>query len=56
MFLEHAKINYHIIHGHIRSTKLIELKSLMDPNALAEQAVSLNLKLMKWRQAPELNL
>lgn len=28
----------------------------MDPGALAEQAVSLNLKLMKWRQAPELNL
>jgi ubiquitin-like modifier-activating enzyme ATG7 len=28
----------------------------MDPGALAEQAVSLNLKLMKWRQAPELDL
>ena len=28
----------------------------MDPANLAEQAVGLNLKLMKWRQAPELNL
>jgi len=37
-------------------TKKIELKSYMDPGNLAEQAVGLNLKLMKWRQAPELNL
>ena len=28
----------------------------MDPASLAEQAVGLNLKLMKWRMAPELNL
>ena len=38
------------------AVKKVELKALMDPNALAEQAVSLNLKLMKWRQAPELDL
>lgn len=37
-------------------TKEVELKSYMDPGNLAEQAVGLNLKLMKWRQAPELNL
>ena len=37
-------------------TKVIELKSYMDPGNLAEQAVGLNLKLMKWRQAPELDL
>ena len=28
----------------------------MDPASLAEQAVGLNLKLMKWRMAPELNI
>jgi len=28
----------------------------MDPGSLAEQAVGLNLKLMKWRQVPELDL
>jgi molybdopterin/thiamine biosynthesis adenylyltransferase len=34
----------------------IELKKQMDPASLAEQAVGLNLKLMKWRMAPDLNL
>jgi hypothetical protein len=34
----------------------IELKKQMDPASLAEQAVGLNLKLMKWRMLPELNL
>lgn len=34
----------------------IELKKQMDPASLAEQAVGLNLKLMKWRMVPELNL
>ena len=34
----------------------IELKRQMDPASLAEQAVGLNLKLMKWRMAPDLNL
>lgn len=37
-------------------TKIVELKTQMDPSNLAEQAVSLNLKLMKWRQAPDLDL
>ena len=37
-------------------TKVVELRNQMDPASLAEQAVGLNLKLMKWRQAPELNL
>ena len=37
-------------------TKVVELRQYMDPGSLAEQAVGLNLKLMKWRQAPDLNL
>lgn len=36
--------------------KLADLGSLINPNQLADQAVDLNLKLMKWRVAPELNL
>ena len=48
---ENSKVN-HVV----SAVKKVELKALMDPNALAEQAVSLNLKLMKWRQAPELDL
>ena len=35
---------------------MVELKRFMDPSSLAEQAVGLNLKLMKWRQAPDLDL
>ena len=30
-------------------TKVVELRNQMDPANLAEQAVGLNLKLMKWR-------
>ena len=30
-------------------TKVVELRQYMDPGSLAEQAVGLNLKLMKWR-------
>ena len=37
-------------------TKTVSLKSQMDHASLAEQAVGLNLKLMKWRQAPDLDL
>lgn len=36
--------------------KLADLGSLINPHQLADQAVDLNLKLMKWRIAPELNL
>ncbi|ODV80102.1 E1-like protein-activating [Suhomyces tanzawaensis NRRL Y-17324] len=36
--------------------KLADLGLLIDPTQLAEQAVELNLKLMKWRIAPELDL
>lgn len=36
--------------------KLADLGSLINPNQLAEQAVDLNLKLMKWRVAPQLDL
>lgn len=36
--------------------KLANLGSLINPNELANQAVDLNLKLMKWRIAPKLNL
>lgn len=36
--------------------KLTDLSSLMDPLHLAGEAVDLNLKLMKWRAAPEIDL
>lgn len=36
--------------------KLADLGSLIDPHQLANQAVDLNLKLMKWRVAPQLDL
>ncbi|EMG48479.1 APG7 Ubiquitin-like modifier-activating enzyme ATG7 [Candida maltosa Xu316] len=36
--------------------KLADLGSLINPLQLADQAVELNLKLMKWRIAPELDL
>ncbi|KAG7192987.1 Autophagy protein 7 [Scheffersomyces spartinae] len=36
--------------------KVAELGLLINPNQLAEQAVDLNLRLMKWRIAPELDL
>lgn len=36
--------------------KSIDLSSLMDPVKIADQAVDLNLKLMKWRIAPEIDL
>ena len=32
------------------------LRSVFDPKSLSEQAVGLNLKLMKWRMAPDLDL
>lgn len=36
--------------------RLVNLSNSMDPQRLAESAVDLNLKLMKWRLLPELNL
>lgn len=36
--------------------KLADLGSLINPQQLAEQAVDLNLRLMKWRVAPQLDL
>lgn len=36
--------------------KLADLGALIDPVKLSEQSVDLNLKLMKWRVAPEINL
>ena len=36
--------------------RLVNLAATMDPERLAETAVDLNLKLMKWRLLPELNL
>ncbi|KAJ5041227.1 uncharacterized protein L3040_005775 [Drepanopeziza brunnea f. sp. 'multigermtubi'] len=38
------------------SPKTTNLAQYMDPTQLADQAVDLNLKLMKWRIAPDLNL
>ncbi|KAH6675596.1 autophagy-related protein-like protein 7 [Halenospora varia] len=38
------------------NAKVTSLTQYMDPTALADQAVDLNLKLMKWRIAPDLNL
>ncbi|KAK2944349.1 putative ubiquitin-activating enzyme E1 [Blattamonas nauphoetae] len=34
----------------------VSLKQFLDPNALADSAVDLNLNLMRWRLAPTLNL
>ena len=56
MLLDHSDSETPVVNHKIRTVKKIELKALMDPGALAEQAVGLNLKLMKWRQAPDLDL
>ncbi|OBT56430.1 E1-like protein-activating enzyme G [Pseudogymnoascus sp. 24MN13] len=42
-------------HGKL-SSRLTDLSQYMDPRLLADQSVDLNLKLMKWRIAPNLNL
>lgn len=36
--------------------RVVNLSAMMDPKRLAESAVDLNLKLMKWRLLPEINL
>lgn len=38
------------------SPKITDLAQYMDPQRLADQSVDLNLKLMKWRIAPDLDL
>jgi ubiquitin-like modifier-activating enzyme ATG7 len=42
--------------NHKLAPKVSDLGSLINPVQLADQAVDLNLKLMKWRIAPSLNL
>lgn len=37
-------------------TKIVDLSGLLDPKKIAEDAVSLNLRLMKWRLLPTLDL
>jgi len=36
--------------------RMVNLSSTMDPTKLAEAAADLNLKLMKWRLVPDLDL
>ncbi|CAD8092781.1 unnamed protein product [Paramecium sonneborni] len=43
------------IEGYLQEKK-IDLKSFMDEQSLAKEAVDLNIKLMKWRLLPELDL
>ncbi|BDD63806.1 Autophagy protein 7 [Monascus purpureus] len=38
------------------SGRIVDLTEYMDPRRLADQSVDLNLKLMKWRISPSLNL
>ncbi|KAF2835109.1 E1-like protein-activating enzyme Gsa7p/Apg7p [Patellaria atrata CBS 101060] len=38
------------------SSRLVDLAAYMDPSRLADQAVDLNLKLIKWRIAPSIDL
>ena len=38
------------------NSRVVDLSDHMDPKRLADQSVDLNLKLMKWRIAPELDL
>ncbi len=41
---------------HKLSPRLVNLSTSMDPLRLIESAADLNLKLMRWRQTPSLNL
>lgn len=42
-------------HGALNS-RIVDLSGLMDPRQFADQSVDLNIKLMKWRIAPKLDL
>ncbi len=41
---------------HKKGVQTIDLKSFMDEKTLAKEAVDLNIKLMKWRLLPSLNI
>lgn len=41
---------------HDENIKNLNLKSFMDETSVAQDAIDLNIKLMKWRVLPELNL
>ncbi|KAL7007154.1 Autophagy protein 7 [Cystobasidiomycetes sp. EMM_F5] len=43
------------LHGKL-APRMVDLGGMMDPKRLADQAVDLNLKLMRWRILPALNL
>ena len=42
--------------SHPKKQMELDLKSFMDDRALAKEAVDLNIKLMKWRILPDLNI
>lgn len=42
--------------SHKKKTQELDLKSFMDEQSLAKEAVDLNIKLMKWRLLPTLNI
>jgi len=41
---------------HYSQEKVIDLKGFMDEKILAREAVDLNIKLMKWRMLPNVDL
>jgi ubiquitin-like modifier-activating enzyme ATG7 len=41
---------------YVLDCRRVDVSSLMSPVQLAEQAVDLNLKLMRWRAAPDLGI
>jgi ubiquitin-like modifier-activating enzyme ATG7 len=40
----------------VSEVQLNDLTKVFDPTHLAESAIGLNLKLMKWRMAPDIDL
>ncbi|XP_046853731.1 ubiquitin-like modifier-activating enzyme ATG7 isoform X2 [Xenia sp. Carnegie-2017] len=49
-------VGWELNHRQKLGPRMVNLSLSMDPNKLAESAVDLNLKLMRWRLLPELNL